>query len=307
MENKNEATEEVSVIPVSADVIFQQDRALIDTQVATAKQYPRNMSRATENAIFIVTLDKETAATCTYSVPRGGKAITGPSVHMAKILAQQWGNMRVEAKVVNIDEKQITSQAICFDLETNLAIKVEVKRSIIGNRGRFNDDMITVTGNAANSIAMRNAILAVIPRSVVDKVYKAAQSTIIGDISDETKLIARRKQLVDQLKDTYNVTEVEILGAVGKAAVTHLTAEDLVTLIGVGTAIKDGDTDVDRAFRGKKDGKVETITPEELQALLDSKVLHINQKELDDANRIIKKKEVASYKKLKEMLDSKKE
>ncbi len=253
MENNNnvvEITEEVS-----PQVIYQQDKAAIDVQISTAKAYPRNIKRSTENAIAIVTMDLETASTCTYSVPRGGKAITGPSVHLAKILAQVWGNMRIEAKVVSIDARQVTSEAVCFDLETNLAMKAQVKRSIMSKSGRFNDDMITVTGNASNSIALRNAILSVIPRAVVNKVYNAAKQTITGDLSDGTKLIKKRKQVLDQLKDVYSLKENEILSAVGKSAIDHLTPDDLVVLIGIGQSIKDGDTTVDLAFRSKKETK----------------------------------------------------
>lgn len=245
MENQSNEIEE----SVSPEIIYQQDKAAIDVQISTAKAYPRNITRAVNNAIAIVTMDSETAKTCTYSVPRGGKAITGPSVHLAKILAQVWGNLRVEAKVVSIDAKQVTSESVCFDLENNLAIKAQVKRSIIGKAGRFNEDMITVTGNAANSIALRNAVLSVIPRSVVDKVYSAAKQRITGDLSDKTKLIAKRKQVFDALKDAYNLTEMEIFSAVGKAGLDHITADDLVVLIGIGTAIKDGDTTVEMAFR----------------------------------------------------------
>lgn len=242
----------VKIEEVGAEVIYQQDRAAIDIQISTAKAYPRNIKRAIENSIAIVTMDQKTASTCTYSVPRAGKAITGPSVHLAKILAQNWGNLRVEAKVVGIDARQVTCQAVCFDLENNLAIKVEVKRSIMTNKGRMTDDMITVTGNAGNSIALRNAVLSVIPKAIVDKVYEEAKSKITGDVSDKTKLLARRKQVIDGLKDTYSLTEAEIIGAVGKASVDHLTSDDLVVLIGIGTSIKDGDTDIDTAFRRTK-------------------------------------------------------
>ncbi len=251
----------VKVEEVGMEVIYQQDRAAIDIQISTAKAYPRNIKRAIDNSIAIVTMDKETASTCTYAVPRAGKPITGPSVHLAKILAQNWGNLRVETKVIGIDLKHVTSQAVCFDLENNLAIKVEVKRSIMTKTGRMSDDMITVTGNAANAIALRNAVLSVIPKAIVDKVYGEAKSKITGDLSDKTKLLAKRKQVVDGLKDTYSLTEAEIIGAVGKASVDHLTSDDLVVLIGIGTAIKDGDTDIETAFRkGNKKGKPENET-----------------------------------------------
>jgi hypothetical protein len=111
--------------------------------------------------------------------------------------------------------------------------------------------MITVTGNAGNSIALRNAVLSVIPRSVVDKVYNTAKQAITGDLSDEQKLIAKRKQVIDGFKDTYNLKEEEILAVIGKSSVSHITADDLVTLIGIGNAIKDGDTTVESAFKTK--------------------------------------------------------
>lgn len=238
---------------VSPLVIYQQDKAQIDVQIATAKAYPRNIKRATDNALAIVTMDVETAVTCNYSLPRGGKSISGPSVHLAKILAQCWGNMRIDAKVTGIDERHVTSESVCFDLENNLAIKTQVKRSIMGSRGRYNDDMITVTGNAANSIALRNAVLSVVPKAIIDKVYNAAKATITGDLSDKTKLIGKRKQVFDGLKDTYGLTEKEVLSAIGKAAIDHVTPDDILVLIGIGQAIKDGDTTVDQAF--KKDIK----------------------------------------------------
>ena len=297
-----ESTETDVVQVVSPQVVYEQDKAAIDVQISTAKAYPRNITRATQNALAIVTMDVDTAKTCTYSVPRGGKAITGPSVHLAKILAQVWGNMRVEAKVVSIDASQVTSEAVCFDLENNLAIKTQVKRSIVGRTGRYSEDMITVTGNAANSIALRNAVLSVVPRAIVDKIYNAAKQTITGDVSDKTKLIAKRKQVVDALKDTYNVTEKEILSAIGKAALDHITPDDLVVLIGIGTAIKDGDTTVDQAFRG---AKVDPVSLEEINNMFESKRALLSDAELKDAQRIIDGKEVNSYVKLHKLLSSK--
>lgn len=255
------------IITSPSEVIVQQDRAMIDSQVATAKQYPRNMMQAQNNAIAIVTNDLETAKTCIYALPRGGKTISGPSVHMAKIIAQFWGNMRAETKVIDIGQSQITSQAVCFDLENNLAIKVEVKRSIMSKKGRFNDDMITVTGNAANAIALRNAIYAVVPKSIVDKVFNAAKAKITGDISDEQKLIAKRTQVVDLLKDTYKVTEEEILASIGKASINHINGDDILNLIGFGQSIKDGDSTIDEVFRPTKAKNGKTKEEEEVERL----------------------------------------
>lgn len=258
----------VKIEQITPEVIYQQDKAIVDVQISTAKAYPRNIKRATENALAVITMDKETASTCTYAVPRGGKVVTGASVHLAKIIAQMWGNLRIESKVVAIEAKHITSQAVAFDLENNLAVKVEVKRSIMGKLGRFNDDLITVTGNAGNAIAMRNAILSIIPRGIVDKLYNAAKQTITGDISDNTKLLTKRKKVLDGLKDTYGLTEQEVLSVIGKAAVDHITSDDLVVLIGIGQAIKDGETTVDNTFRQKKSLTTEDVSDKK-QAIKD--------------------------------------
>ncbi len=240
-------------------VSYEQEKAQIDVQIATAKAYPRNIRRATENAIAIATMDMETAASCNYALPRGGKNITGPSVHLANILLQQWGNLRVDSKVVDIDNKHVTSEAVCLDLETNVAVRVQIKRRITDSKGKlYNDDMITVTGNAGNSIAKRNAVFSVIPKSVVNKAYKAAQQMITGDISDETKLIARRVQVIKGLKDAFGVSEAEILKSIGKASIDHIGADEIVTLIGFGQAIKDGDTTVDYVFKGVRDKEDKT-------------------------------------------------
>lgn len=260
--------DQITVMNVDTGVIYQQDKAQIDIQISTAKAYPRNIKRATENAVAIATMDVETARTCGYALPRANKVITGPSVHAARIIVQQWGNMRVEAKVIGYDDKTVTSQAVAFDLENNLAVKVEVKRSILTKNGRMSDDMIVVTGNAANSIAFRNAVFAVIPKSVTDKVYNSANALITGDISDKTKFTNKRKKVFDGFIQTYGVTEKDVLSVVGKTAVDHITPDDLVVLIGLAQALKDGDTTVEDAFKKTKEQKVES-KKEDLKAKKD--------------------------------------
>jgi hypothetical protein len=249
----SEETNDEVIITTATELVYQQDKAAIDVQIATAKSFPRNIQRAKKNATDIVTIDQQTAQTCTYSVPRGGKSITGPSVHLAKILAQTWGNLRIEAKVVDVSATQITSEAVCFDLEANIAIKTQVKKSILDKYGkRYKEDMIVVTGNAANAIALRNAILSVIPRPIVDSVYTAALNVLTGDVSDDEKRKKKARQVVDKLMGTFNVTEEEVLSAIGKASIDFVDADDIATLIGIGTALKDGDTTVESAFRRNK-------------------------------------------------------
>lgn len=244
--------EDYEVTQVEVQSVTQLDaveKANVDVQVSTAKMYPRNISRIRTNSIALVTMDKETAQSCSYALPRGGKPITGPSVHLARILAQQYGNMRAEARVVEITDKQIVSRATAWDLESNYAVAFEVRRSIVGSKGRYNDDMITVTGNAANAIAYRNAVLAIIPKGIMESAYKAAQDLITGDLSDETKLVARRKKALDFFNDEYGITEAEVLKMLGKQTIQQIKAEQIALMLSTQQALKDGDTTVDELMK----------------------------------------------------------
>lgn len=239
-----------------AETLDRAERANIDIQVSTAKQYPRSIRRCADNAVAIATMNKETAQSCGYALPRGGKPITGPSVHLAKIIAQQYGNLRVEAKVVEITDKQVVSRGTAWDLENNYAVAFEVRRSIIGRTGnRFTDDMITVTGNAANAIAYRNAIFGVVPKSITDKAYKAAQHLITGDLSDEEKLIKRRDGAIKHFIDTYAITEEEVIKLCGKHTVNQIQADEIALLLGFAQSLKDGDTTVDELMAPFRKGK----------------------------------------------------
>lgn len=240
-------------------LLDRAERANIDIQVSTAKQYPRSISRCANNAVALVTMDKDTAQSCGYALPRGGKPITGPSVHLAKIIAQQYGNLRAEAKVVEITDKHVVSRGTAWDLENNYAVSFEVRRSIVGKNGnRFSDDMITVTGNAANSIAYRNAIFGIVPKSITDKAYKAAQHLITGDLSDEEKLIKRRDGAIKHFTDTYGITEEEVIKLCGKHTVNQIQADEIALLLGFAQSLKDGDTTVEELMAPFRKGKAKT-------------------------------------------------
>lgn len=260
MENQGNGYE---VLQVNQDQnVIQIDaveRANVDSQVATAKQYPRDLARSVNNSIAMATMDAATAQSCGYALPRGGKPITGPSVHLAKLIVSNWGNMRAEAKVVQITDKQVISRGTCWDLENNVATAFEVRRSIVGKNGkRFSDDMITVTGNAANSIAYRNAVFSVIPKAIIDKVYQAAQHYITGDLSDEEKLVSRRKKCIDFFKSEYGITEDEVVMLCGKQTVNQIKADQIALLLGITQSLKDGDTTVEdlmKPYRAEENKK----------------------------------------------------
>lgn len=235
---------EVQIVPLD-----ELERANVDVQVSTAKRYPRDMRRSVNNSIVMATMNEEVARSCGYALPRGGKPVTGPSVHLAKIIVSNWGNMRTEAKVVQITDKQVISRGTAWDLENNVASAFEVRRSIVDKYGkRYSDDMITVTGNAANAIAYRNAVFAVIPKSITDRIYRAAQQFITGDLSDNDVFLKKRTKIFADFKNTYGIDENTVVKICGKNTDQQIGADEIALLVGLLQSLKDGDTTVDEVL-----------------------------------------------------------
>lgn len=249
---------------VDAEIVREQQNSLalihkaeIDQQIATAHAFPRSVAKFKAEALEMATLDDETAESCFYSLPRGGKPIEGPSARLAEIVASAWGNLRYGARVVEITPTQVVAEGFCHDLQRNNAARIEVRRSIVGRSGRYNDDMINVTGNAACSIALRNAIFKVVPMAYVKDVYMQARKVAIGDAST---LSARRAKMVDHF-GKMGVRPERILWLLGKRGVEDIDLDDIHTLIGLATAIKDGDTTVDQTFPTENPKDADTDKP----------------------------------------------
>lgn len=222
-------------------------RAEIDQQIATARAMPRSVKRAMANITGLATLDEESAEECIYALPRGGKPIKGPSIRLAEIIASQWGNCRVAARVVLVDkvEKFVEAEGIFHDLETNTATTARVRRRISNKHGKvYDDDMIVVTGNAACAIAKRNAILGAVPKGVWRKAYEAAEGVLVGDV----KTLAERRDRMMKAFAGFGVTPDQIFASLGIAGLEEINLDHLSTLVGTHSAIKSGETTVEEAF-----------------------------------------------------------
>lgn len=231
----------------SQSIAMSLARAEIDQAIATARALPRSINQAIDRIMTLATLDEESAKECVYSIPRDGKTTEGPSVRMAEIISSQWGNCRIGARVVHVDrnEKFIEAEGVFHDLETNASTTARVRRRISTKAGKvFSDDMIIVTGNAACSIAKRNAILAAVPKGVWRKGYDAVKRVIAGDIKT---LAARRAGALEAFAG-YGVEASRVFQSIGVNGIDDIGLHHMVTLTGMYTAIKNGEETVDTMF-----------------------------------------------------------
>lgn len=224
------------------------NRAEIDVQIATAKRYPRSIVTFKKQAMELATLDEETAGACFYALPRDGKRIEGPSIRMAEIIASTWGNLRVGARIVEINDRAVIAQGACFDLEKNLAATIEVSRRIVGKNGRrYSDDMVNTTAQAAMSIALRNAVFRVVPFAIVKDVYEAAKQISLGK---GLTLEAMRTRCVESFAKLWPALTPEVLWTLaGKKGIDDVDTDALVALRGLYTALKDGETTLEEVLR----------------------------------------------------------
>ena len=237
--------EQTAISHVHAGAAGAMVRHEVEAQLDAAHRYPRSMTRFLHRATSMATISEEVAESCIYSLPRGGKMITGPSVRLAEICASAYGNLQVAARVVDAEEREVVAQGACWDMETNLRCTVEVRRRITNRHGkRYDDDMITITGNAAASIALRNAIFRVVPRAYVDTVYNKARAVAVGNAKT---LASKRDQVLARL-GALGVTPDRVFARLECTGPDDIGLAHMETLIGLGTAIKDGSMTIEDAF-----------------------------------------------------------
>ena len=233
-------------------------RAEVDIQISTAKRFPRSIGQVKKDMLSFATLDQDTAESCFYSLPRGGKNIQGPSVRLAEIAVACYGNLRAGVRVIETvstgDSPHVVLQAVCHDLEKNTCVTIEKRRRIVGKKskgGAIDEDDINLACNAGSAIAFRDCVFKVVPGALIKPVYEQAKSVAIGD----SKTLTERRDRAVAAFSKMGVKLDKILPTLGKKSLEEIDLADLETLFGLHTAIKDGHTTIDEAF------KMEVPTP----------------------------------------------
>ena len=217
----------------------------VDVQVATAKRFPRSVESFMRRAQEMATLTPEIAASCVYALPRDGKMIEGPSARLAEIVASAWGNLRVQGGAEGDSEPNspfIVGYGEAWDVETNTAVRFEVRRRITKSNGkRFGDDMIVVTGNAAASIALRNAVFKAVPSPFWRPIYLKCRQVIAGEAQT---FASRRDEMVKKF-NVMGVTNEQLYAVLGVKGLADVTLDHMVQITGAYNALREGELTVE--------------------------------------------------------------
>jgi len=187
---------------------IQMAAAVIDKRIATARSFPRRISKFKSEAIAALQEDKETAASAEYAKPVGGGTVKGPSVRLAELAAMFWGNLEIEVNEPIIGEKNVTVIAKAWDLERNYSAPGMATTSILNKHGqRYAAHMVETAALATASKARRNAILAIIPKSYITDLLNEAKKVAA---KDGKTLEQRRSELLDYFARTFRVQPEQI-------------------------------------------------------------------------------------------------
>lgn len=238
--------------PVSSSAIESITRGEIDIQISTAKRYPRSISEFKNKALAMVSIDEQTAESCFYSRPVGKDPQTGKqkyaegmSVRLAEIVAACYGNIRHGSFIVSQTDRQVVARGFAHDVESNVAATCEAVEATIKRDGRpYDERMRVVIAKAALAKADRDAIFKIVPRALCRVLEDTARKVAIGDAQS----IERRRVAALQWAGKLGVTEARVFSALGVKGADDITGEHIKTLLGLKTALQDGDITVEEAF-----------------------------------------------------------
>lgn len=223
-------------------VAIEQSRAVQEVQAALviAKKFPRD-SNAAYARIVESCKRLSLAQQSMYRYPRGGEVVTGPSIRLAEVLAQNYGNLDFGIRELERREGVSIAESYCWDMETNtrqtkvfevpheIQLKNKTKKKLTDPR-----DIYELVANQG-ARRLRACILGIIPGDIVEGAVGQCKATIakgggepIGD---------RIRKVILAFKDL-GVSQ-EMLEARLGHALDLTTPEEIVDLTGIYTALKD--------------------------------------------------------------------
>ena len=218
-------------------------RSQTQFHTAVAVQRPRNLDKV----VAAVLREAEFAGDAFYySFPMGGKKIEGPSIGLAMAVARGWGNCAVPVEYHETAAEWVFN-AHFVDLERGFTVsRVFRKKKGKGAFKKLEDDRAEdMTFQAAQSRAIRNVVLAGVPRWLTDQAKERAKDAVLRGISKEGLATATEKAL--KFLAGYGITEERVIALLAKPK-NEWASEDIATLRGLASQLKDGQAAAEQLF-----------------------------------------------------------
>lgn len=214
--------------------------AEVQARKVMAKRFPRDQNAAFER-IVTACKRKSLAESALYAFKRGGQMVTGPSIHLLKAVAQQWGNLYTGWEELERREGVSKVRTYAHDDESGFTdervfIVPHVRDTSKGPKVLTEER--DVYELIANMVARRQraCLMSVIPVDVVEAATRTCEQTLTGD--GKEPLQDRVRNLLVAFKE-HGVTPVMIATKLGHA-LEAVTSSQFVGLYKIYRSIADG-------------------------------------------------------------------
>lgn len=229
---------------VTTDMAVARASQEVQAAMVIAKRFPRNETAALTR--ILTACKRRALAECSaYSYQRGDTTVVGPTIRLAEMLAQNWGNL--DFGIIELERKvgESTVMAYAWDLETNTRqTKIfSVKHTRTSKKGGVKqtyvlDDPRDIYEMVANQGArrLRTCILGVIPGDIVDAAIVECENTLKK--AGGEPLIDRVRKMVAAFNEIGVYQQMIETRFKHKIEIT--TEQEFVQMRRIYTAIKDG-------------------------------------------------------------------
>ncbi|MFR4285584.1 MAG: hypothetical protein ACLUQ0_05490 [Enterococcus italicus] len=276
------ALQQQSTNGIMAQASASREMEEVKGQIFMAKQFPRNPFDA-ERRILDACKRPSLAQSAVYNYPRGKQMVSGPSIRLAEVLAQNWGNLSFGIKELQQLPGESVAMAYAWDLETNTRQEkvFTVKHERHTKQGvTYLKDPRDIYELVANNGArrVRACILGVIPGDIVETAVEECNKTMSG--ANDKPLKERLDIMFKLFKEKYDITQEMIESRFGYKA-TAFTEKNGVDLANIYNSIKDGISKVDDWFEvatheKKESSKLETEFKNKKDPLKEAKAADSN-------------------------------
>lgn len=226
-----------------------------------AKRFPRDEKQAWSDLQSAV--ERRTLAeAATYSFPRGGTQVKGPSVNLARTAAYCWRNIRWGTDIIGDDGDTLTIESWAWDIERNIKKAVQDRFAKLIQRKVTDDETgakitkwikpderdLRELVNRRLAITERNCLLQILPKDLIEDAMAAARQTVEKGIKDPA---GESKRLILDFKKM-GISAEQLNAYLGTDT---WGAQDIADLKEILTSIKDGNSTRDDYFTPESKGQ----------------------------------------------------
>ena len=246
----------------ATEMVTSRQMQEVQGQIVMAKKFPRNEVQSF-NRIVQACQRRSLAEKAEYEYPRGGQKVTGPSIRLAEVAAQNWGN--IDFGIIELEQRNGESQVMAYawDLETNTRqtkiFSVPHIRSTKKGNVPLSDprDIYELVANQG-ARRMRACILGIIPGDVIEAAVEQCHKTLEGAEKKPLKDVIREVSLYFQRDFNVPVEALEkYIGCRSEA----FSMNDCIRLRKVYNSLKDGMTKREEVFELPGSEKEEAKDP----------------------------------------------